>query len=509
MGIVSENRFHNLPKRNPLMQAFLPRPYLLYSKELKSRRALTQRTLRQPDCSNFLVSVSGSDSSSGTLLGMAKISVLGLGYVGAVTAACLASKGHRVLGVDVNPVKVAALESGRAPVLEPGLDQLIQESHSACRLHATTDPAAAIHESEISFLCIGTPGLQNGKLDLSSVERSCSEVGKAIGSKRDFHWIVLRSTILPGTAEELAIPTIEAASGKRAGINFAVCTNPEFTREGCAVPDFLTPPITVLGAADPAHLAPLREIYSWVPGQIFETSLRVSEMVKYVCNAFHALKVSFANEIGVLCKEMGVDAQAVTRIFTSDVKLNISPAYLTPGFAFGGSCLPKDVRALVYRAKQLDLALPLLGAIMPSNEAQIERAVEAVLRTRRKKVGVLGLSFKAKTDDLRESPMVQLIKRLLGEGCRIRVWDRDVSVGRLIGSNRQYIEEEIPHIGSLLCTDLAAVVRGSEVVVIGTNAMDQEALCTALHPEQVVIDLVSSRKPVGLNGGTTFDGLCW
>lgn len=440
---------------------------------------------------------------------MAKISIFGLGYVGAVTAACLASKGHQVLGVDVNSAKVSALESGHAPVFEPHLDQLVQESHSACRLHATTDAAAAIHESEISFVCVGTPSLRNGKLDLSSVERSCAEVGRAIRSKRDFHWIVLRSTILPGTAEELAIPTIEAASGKRGGVHFAVCTNPEFTREGCAVADFLTPPMTVLGAVDPAHLAPLREIYSWVPGQVFETSLRVSEMVKYVCNTFHALKVSFANEIGVLCKETGVDAQAVTRIFTSDVKLNISSAYLTPGFAFGGSCLPKDVRALAYRAKQLDLGLPLLGAIMPSNEAHIERAVEAILRIRRKKVAVLGLSFKAKTDDLRESPMVQLIKRLLGEGCQIRIWDSDVSLGRLIGSNRQYIDEEIPHIGSLLCSDLEAAVSQSEIVVIGTNAMDQKTLCAALHPEQIVIDLVNAQRPVGLNGGTAFDGLCW
>ena len=445
----------------------------------------------------------------GVVFGMATISIFGLGYVGAVTAACLASKGHQVLGVDVNAAKVRALESGRPPVFEQHLDQLIQESHSACRLHATTDATAATHESEISFVCVGTPSLRNGRLDLSSVERSCSEVGRAIRSKRGFHWIVLRSTILPGTAEELAIPAIEAASGKQAGMHFAVCTNPEFTREGCAVADFLTPPMTVLGAADPAHLAPLREIYSWVPGQIFETSLRVSEMVKYVCNTFHALKVSFANEIGVMCKEMGVDAQAVTRIFTSDVKLNISSAYLTPGFAFGGSCLPKDVRALAYRANQLDLTLPLLDAIMPSNEAHIHRAAEAILRTRRKKVAVLGLSFKAKTDDLRESPMVRLIKRLLGEGCQIRIWDRDVSLGQLIGSNRQYIDEEIPHIGSLLCTDFAAVVKRSEVVVIGTNALEPEVLQKLLQPDQIVIDLVSPMNLMRANGRTAFEGLCW
>jgi len=401
------------------------------------------------------------------------------------------------------------LESGQSPVLEPGLAEMIRESHSACRLYATTDPAKAVRESDISFLCVGTPSLRKGKLDLSSVEKSCREAGEALRSKKGFHWFVLRSTILPGTTEELAIPTIEAASGKHAGVDFAVCTNPEFTREGCAVADFLTPPMTVLGASDPAHLAPLREIYAWVPGRLFETSLRVSEMVKYVCNAFHALKVSFANEVGVLCKEMGVDAQAVTQIFTSDTKLNISQAYLTPGFAFGGSCLPKDVRALAYRAKELDLELPLLAAIMPSNEVHIERAVEAVLRTRRKNVAVLGLSFKAKTDDLRESPMVKLIKRLLGEGCKIQIWDEDVALGRLMGTNLQYIEEEIPHIGSLLCNELSTVLTDSEVVVIGTNALDIDAFRGNLQRNQVIIDLTSPKKPGYLNGQSALEGLCW
>lgn len=439
---------------------------------------------------------------------MQKISVFGLGYVGAVTAACLASKGYQIIGVDVNPSKVAMLESGRSPVLEPGLDELIAQSHSICRVHATTEAAAAIRESDLSFICVGTPSLRKGKLDLTNVERSCHEVGEALRAKNGFHWIVLRSTILPGTAEELAIPTLEKASGKRNGTDFAVCTNPEFTREGCAVADFMTPTMTVLGAADPAHLAPLREIYGWVPGRVFETSLRVSEMVKYACNTFHALKVAFANEIGVLCKEMEVDTQAVIEIFMSDTKLNVSTAYLTPGFAFGGSCLPKDVRALTYRAKELDQDLPLLGAIMPSNEAHIQRAVEAVVKTGRKKVGVLGLSFKAKTDDLRESPMVQVVKRLLGEGCQILIWDRDVTMGRLVGSNRQYIEEEIPHIGSLLRNNLLEVIPGSEVIVIGTHALEVAALRSVLDPSQFIVDLVNSHKPLGRNGYTPSGGLC-
>jgi GDP-mannose 6-dehydrogenase len=267
--------------------------------------------------------------------------------------------------------------------------------------------------------------------------------------------------------------------------------------------------MTVLGAVKPEHLEPLREIYSWVPGRVFETSLRVSEMVKYVCNTFHALKVSFANEVGVLCKEMGVDAKVMTEIFTSDTKLNISPAYLTPGFAFGGSCLPKDVRALTYRAKELDQEVPLLGSIMASNEAHITRAVDAILRARKKKIGVLGLSFKARTDDLRESPMVQLIKRLLGEGCKVAIWDRDVSLGRLVGSNRQFIEDEIPHIGSLLHNELGEVVKDAEAIVIGTNAFEESALLSALSPNQLVIDLVGVKPPQFLAGRASTEGLCW
>jgi len=421
------------------------------------------------------------------------VSVFGLGYVGAVTATCLAKGGHRVIGVDVNPMKVEMLESGHAPVLEPGLSELLAESRRKGRLHATGDPKIAVDQSEISFLCVGTPSLHNGSLDVSAIKRSCEEIGKALRSKQEFHWIVLRSTVLPGTAKSVAVPTIEAASGKRSGVDFAVCVNPEFLREGCAIADFLNPTVVVLGADDHAHLAPLRELYRESPGQIFETSLGVAEMVKYVCNAFHALKATFANEIGTLCRQLDVDALAVTKIFMSDTRLNISRAYLTPGFAFGGSCLPKDVRALVSSAKQLDLDLPLLEAIMPSNRAHLERAVEAVLATKCKKIGVLGLSFKSGTDDLRESPSVQLIKRLLGEGCQVQIWDQDVSLGRLVGVNRHFIEEEIPHIGALLCTDLEEVVRRAEVLVVGAKAFDEEAILAMLRPNQFVVDLRSLR----------------
>jgi GDP-mannose 6-dehydrogenase len=425
------------------------------------------------------------------------ISVFGLGYVGTVTAACFARAGHTVMGVDINSAKVATLESGRAPVLEPGLDEIVAKNRKAGRLRATTDPVAAVNCSEITFLCVGTPSLQNGCLDLSIVERSCQEIGRALRLKEQFHLVVVRSTVLPGTIKSLVIPAIEAASGKRDGIGFAVCANPEFTREGSAVADFLNPEIIVLGGEDASHLGPLRELYDDLRGQIFETSLEVAEMVKYVSNAFHALKVTFANEIGALCNQLQVDSRAVTRIFTSDTRLNISPAYLTPGFAFGGSCLPKDLRALSYCAKQRDIDLPLLRSILPSNQAHLERAVEAVLATKRKKVAVLGLSFKAGTDDLRESPSVQLIKRLLGEGCQIQIWDRDVSLGRLVGSNRHFIEEEIPHIGMLLSTDLQSVISAAEVVVVGTKAVEYSTLSALIRPDQIVIDLRASSNSTG------------
>jgi GDP-mannose 6-dehydrogenase len=436
---------------------------------------------------------------------MRNVSVFGLGYVGAVTAACLARNGNRVVGVDVNPHKVEMLQSGQPPVLEPRLDELVAEGRHSRRLDATIDTSLAVNHSEVSFICVGTPSQRDGRLDLRNVEHCCRQIGLALRDKQHFHWIVIRSTVLPGTAKRLAIPTIEAASGKRAGADFAVVVNPEFTREGCAVADFMNPAMTVLGAEDPAHLPAVREVYGDISGRSFETSLQVAEMVKYVCNAFHALKVDFANEVGALCAHMDVDAGAVTKIFTSDTRLNISPAYLKPGFAFGGSCLPKDVRALVCCANQLGLDAPLLRAILPSNRAHLDRAIETVLATKCRKIGVLGLSFKPGTDDLRESPSVQLVKRLLGEGCRIRIWDPDVSFGQLVGSNRQFIEDEIPHIGALLSSDLESVVRYSEAVILGTMSLDDKALIGVIRPDQFVIDL-RSPGPSSTGARTASDG---
>ena len=439
----------------------------------------------------------------------APVSVFGLGYVGTVTAACLAHKGHSVIGVDLSPGKVEAIEAGHSPIVEPRVGDFISESHQAGRLHATSNSEQAVLNSDISFLCVGTPSLRNGKLDLGHIEPVCQEIGKILKKKKSFHLVVVRSTVLPGTTENIVVPALERSSGRKAGKDFGVCVNPEFMREGTAVADFLEPSVTVIGAAETAHSNHLKEIYEWAPARIFETSFRSAEMVKYVCNAWHALKVSFGNEVGTLAKELGVDTSAVIEIFLADTKLNISPAYLKPGFAFGGSCLPKDVRALTYRAKELDLNLPLFQSVLPSNEEHLNRAVEMVLATGKRKIAILGLSFKAATDDLRESPQVQLVKRLLGEGRQIRIWDNNVSLGHLIGSNRAYIEEVIPHIGSLLSNSFSEVVTGAEVVVIATRGLKASQLQGLLKADQVVIDLVNTERASRPATAGTYKGICW
>ena len=437
------------------------------------------------------------------------VSIFGLGYVGSVSAACFASMGHKVIGVDVSRAKVEMMDSGKTPIIEDRMSEMVAEAHRTGVLRATNDATAAVMNSEVSFVCVGTPSLKNGKLDLSHIEGVAREIGAAIRQKKSPHVFVLRSTVLAGTTETVAIPILEKESGKKCGQDFTVCYNPEFMREGNAVGDFLNPPYTILGASDTRHLAPLRELYKNTPGTLYETTIPVAEMVKYFSNCYHALKVGFANEMGTMCKHLGVDAHAVTKIFTSDTKLNISSAYLFPGFAFGGSCLPKDLRAITYKAKELDLKLPLLESLMPSNAEHIDRAVEMVMSTRKKKIAQLGLSFKAGTDDLRESPQVQLIKRLMGEGLEIKVWDEDVSLGRLAGANRQYIEQVIPHIGSVLSADLESVLSTAEVVILGNKSASKERLTKYLRPEQIVIDLIhldETRRP---EGARSYEGICW
>jgi GDP-mannose 6-dehydrogenase len=437
------------------------------------------------------------------------VSIFGLGYVGSVSAACFASLGHTVIGVDVSETKVKMMDSGRTPIVEARMTEMVAEAHRLGRLRATTDALTAVLDSQVSFVCVGTPSLKNGKLDLSHIEDVARQIGAAIRRKQTPHVFVLRSTVLAGTTETIVLPILEKESGKKCGQDFTVCYNPEFMREGSAVADFLNPPYTILGASDTKHLAPLRELYKDTPGTLYETTIPVAEMVKYFSNCYHALKVGFANEMGTMCKHLGVDAHAVTKIFTSDSKLNISPAYLSPGFAFGGSCLPKDLRAITYKAKELDLKLPLLESLMPSNAEHIDRAVEMVMGTGKKKIAQLGLSFKAGTDDLRESPQVQLIKRLMGEGLEVKIWDEDVSLGRLAGSNRQYIEEVIPHIGSVLSADLEGVLKTAEVVILGNRSATKDQLARYLRKDQIVIDLIHLDKTRRPEGAAAYEGICW
>src|ERR1051325_9390231 len=417
------------------------------------------------------------------------ISVFGIGYVGCVSAACFAKAGHNVVGVDLNATKVGIINSGKSPIVENGLEDLIGEMVACGRLRAVTCPCDAIRDTELSLVCVGTPSNTNGSLDLSHVRKVCEEIGAAMRNKAARHTVVIRSTMLPGTIETVVIPTLEEHSGKQANKDFGVCINPEFLREGTSLKDFYAPPFTLIVADDEATAKLVTDLYQGIDAPMFVTSLKTAEMVKYSCNCFHALKVSFANEIGNICKAAGIDSHEVMKVFTQDTKLNLSPYYLTPGFAFGGSCLPKDLRAINYKARQVDVETPVLSAILPSNRLQIERAVDMVLQTKKKRVGVLGFSFKAGTDDLRESPMVTLIETLIGKGLQLSIYDRDVSLAKLFGANKEYIEREIPHISQLMRSSVGEVLNDAEVLVIGNKAEEFRAIQSMING-QVVIDLV-------------------
>ncbi len=437
-----------------------------------------------------------------------KVSVFGLGYVGCVSAAALASDGHEVVGIDVNPDKVAAVNEGRSPIVEPGLDEAIASASRAGRLRATTSTAEAVRETEVSLLCVGTPSRRNGSLDLQYLARVSEQVGAELAGKPGYHVVVVRSTVLPGTTHEVVIPALEAHSGKKYGDDFGVAVNPEFLREGSALKDFREPPITLVGHNHAADAAATIGLYDAVEAPLVTTSIRVAEMMKYASNTWHALKVAFANEIGTACKQFGIDSHEVMDIFCQDTKLNLSSYYLRPGFAFGGSCLPKDVRALQYRAKEGDLDLPVIQSIMQSNEVHVRRAVDAIVDTGRKRVGLLGFSFKAGTDDLRESPLVILAEALLGKGYQLRIFDRNVSLARLVGANRRYIEEQIPHLSALLRSDIDEVVGESEVVVIGNASPEFAGAVLSCRPDQVVLDLV--RAPIEFSRlAAEYRGICW
>ena len=437
-----------------------------------------------------------------------RVSIFGLGYVGAVSAACLAKEGHTVVGVDVDSHKLDLIRQGKAPIVEANLEPYLKQAVESGRLTVTDDPTEAVHNSEISLLCVGTPSKENGDLRTDYLERVARQIGEALITKQAYHIVVIRSTILPGTAEEVVLPILEEASGKRVNEHFGLAVNPEFLREGTAIADFYDPPFTVVGALRPEDAEKVASLYESVKAQLFLVSIRTAEMIKYACNAFHALKITFANELGMLCKAEGIDSHEVMRVFCADTKLNISCKYLTPGFAFGGSCLPKDLRALTYRARANDLELPTLEAILPSNRHQIEEVAKQIVRLRKRKVGLFGLSFKPGTDDLRESPLVELAEQLIGKGYRLLIHDPNVSYAALYGSNKAYIEREIPHIREILREDAREVVQHAEVLVIGhLDSAAREAILAEHRESQVIVDLARALTPDAIRG--RYVGLYW
>ncbi|MCU6498881.1 UDP-glucose/GDP-mannose dehydrogenase family protein [Rugamonas sp. A1-17] len=435
-----------------------------------------------------------------------KISIFGLGYVGAVSAGCLASDGHEVIGVDPNRTKVDLINQGTTPIIEKDIGEMIAATVQSGHLRATVDVRDAVMGSDMSLICVGTPSQLNGNLDLSHVRKVCEQIGAAIKEKASFHVVVARSTMLPGSMSSVVIPTLEAASGKKAGVDFGVCNNPEFLREGTAVYDYYHPPKTVIGESDEKAGAMLVQLYEKMDAPLVRTNVETAEMVKYTDNTWHAVKVAFANEIGNICKAVGIDGHKVMEIFCQDTKLNLSSYYMKPGFAFGGSCLPKDVRALTYKARSLDLDLPLLNSVLPSNQKQVEKGLKMIMDKGARKVGILGFSFKAGTDDLRESPLVDVIENLLGKGYELKLYDKNVNLAALTGANQDYILNHIPHISKLMVNSMEEVLAFADTLVIGNGAAEFKTVPGQLKPGQQLVDLV--RISAEQSGGQ-YDGICW
>jgi GDP-mannose 6-dehydrogenase len=435
-----------------------------------------------------------------------KISVFGLGYVGAVSAGCLAADGHTVIGVDPNATKVELINAGKTPIIEKDIGNMIAKAVSDGFLRASVDAQDAVMNSQVSLICVGTPSQLNGNLDLSHVRKVCQEIGIALRKKKEFHVVVARSTMLPGSMRSVVIPALEEMSGKKAGVDFGVCNNPEFLREGTAVYDYYNPPKTVIGETDEKSGALLLDLYEKMDAPLVRTNVETAEMVKYADNSWHAVKVAFANEIGNICKAVGIDGHTVMDIFCRDTKLNLSPYYMKPGFAFGGSCLPKDVRALTYKGKNLDLDLPLLNAVLPSNQRQVDKGINMIIDKGHKKVGILGFSFKAGTDDLRESPLVEVIEYLLGKGYELKLYDQNVNLAALTGANQDYILNHIPHISKLMVNSIQEVLDFGETIVIGNKAQEFETVPFRLRSTQVIVDLVRISKH---QSSESYDGICW
>jgi GDP-mannose 6-dehydrogenase len=440
------------------------------------------------------------------------IAIFGLGYVGVVSATCLARDGHNVLGVDPNQVKTELLTQAKSPIVEPGLDAVIQATVANGRLKASADHAAAVRHCDLMLICVGTPGAANGSLDLRYVRRICEQIGEVLATVDEFKVVAIRSTLLPGSMQTVVIPTLEKHSGKRAGEHFGVCINPEFLREGTAIYDYDHPPKTVIGTDDKRTAAIVRAIYEHLDAPIIETDLRTAEMVKYVDNSWHALKVTFANEMGRLAKAMGVDSRTLMRLFCTDTKLNISPTYLRPGFAFGGSCLPKDVRALTYQGRLLDVDTPVLSSILESNQVQVEQALRLIRDSGHRKIGLLGLSFKEGTDDLRESAIVTLAEQLIGKGFELLIYDRNVKLASLVGANRDYILNHIPHISRLFVDQPEALFSASDVVVVATGEKEFGELVGRHGKDKTIIDLVGTSNLSDQATRQTlksYDGIAW
>jgi GDP-mannose 6-dehydrogenase len=438
-----------------------------------------------------------------------KVSVFGLGYVGSVSGACLAQMGHDVIGVDANPTKVEMVKEGRPPVIEEGLSDLFAVVTKQQKFRATGDVREAVATTDLALVCVGTPSSSNGSLSTEVVERVCEQIGAELAKREQYFVVVIRSTVLPGTVERLVIPALESKSGKKAGRDFGVCMVPEFLREGTSVKDFFDPPRTVIGQFDDRCGKVVESLFDGIKASLIRTTIPVAESVKYADNSFHAVKVTFANEIGKICKAAGCDSHEVMRIFCMDNKLNLSPYYLKPGFAFGGSCLPKDLRALTYHARSMDIPTPLLDSILVSNKQQIEHVSALLQKYKGRTLGFLGLSFKHGTDDLRESPILEVIETMIGKGFRVGIYDEYVSIASLVGANKEYIHKEIPHVSSLMRISAEELVRDSDVVVVSTaSGRFREVLAQSQRPNQVIVDLIRIiDKPEALNGN--YHGICW
>ena len=437
-----------------------------------------------------------------------RISVFGLGYVGSVSAACLAGRGHEVIGVDVNPAKVDLVNDGRATVVEERIGELTAGVVQSGALRATGDVREAVMGSEVSLVCVGTPSEPNGSLSTTYLERVAEQIGAAIAERGGWHTVVFRSTMLPGTCLNLLVPILEKSIGGTAGVDFGVAVNPEFLREGTSVRDFFDPPKTVIGELDPTSGAVVAELYDGLPGEVFRVPIPTAEAIKYADNAFHGLKIGFANELGAVLQALGVDSHQVMDVFLADRKLNISPAYLRPGFAFGGSCLPKDLRGLVHAAQRADVSVPILAHVLSSNSEHLQRAVELVERTGKRRVGLFGLSFKPGTDDLRESPLVELAERLHGKGYDLRIYDANVNISRLLGANREFIETRLPHLAQLLTDSIDEVLEHAEVCVVGTR--DPDVLSALPHgDDRLLIDLIHLPDAEARRTEPGYHGLAW